>query len=404
MPFFVVLTYTYGTIGVSSLSERTRAVHYPPPAHGAVSFFSRRLQTGSASHRLPSDATVVTSGSPMNSSLVEVRNLVTSFTTGGQRVVAVDQVSLAVQPKTTLALVGESGCGKSVTALSILRLLPSPPANIDSGEILFEDKNLLSLPEAQMRAIRGNRIAMIFQEPMTSLNPVFTVGFQLVEAIRLHRKVSPKQALARAAELLELVQIPAPKARLSDYPHQLSGGMRQRVMIAMALSCDPKLLIADEPTTALDVTVQAQILQLLGDLQQRLDMGILFITHDLGIVAEFAKRISVMYAGQIVEEGSVIELYRSPLHPYSQGLLSSVPARVLAKAGSSPPKRLPTIDGVVPSLAHLPGGCRFADRCQQRNRLGAADASRCTLEPPNLRSIGYERKVRCHFPLEESAS
>jgi oligopeptide/dipeptide ABC transporter ATP-binding protein len=339
----------------------------------------------------------------MLDSLVEVRNLVTTFTTGGQRVVAVDNVSLRVHPGRTLALVGESGCGKSVTALSILRLLPSPPATIESGEVLFEGNDLLSLPESKLRELRGNRIAMIFQEPMTSLNPVFTIGYQLIEAIRLHRKVSYKEALARAVELLELVQIPSARERISDYPHQLSGGMRQRVMIAMALSCDPKLLIADEPTTALDVTVQAQLLELLTTLQQRLNMGILFITHDLGIVAEFAQRVAVMYAGQLVEEGPVTELYRRPYHPYTRGLLDSVPARVLSKAGSTPPTRLPTIDGVVPSLAALPKGCRFHDRCQHRKRCGV-EASRCAEEPPPLLVRSEHHVVRCHFPLEEPSS
>jgi oligopeptide/dipeptide ABC transporter ATP-binding protein len=338
----------------------------------------------------------------MEGSLVEVRNLVTTFTSGGQRVVAVDHVSLTVYPSTTLALVGESGCGKSVTALSILRLLPSPPATIEAGEVLFEGKNLLELPETRMRAVRGNRIAMIFQEPMTSLNPVFTVGYQLIEAIRLHRKVTKKEAQQRAIELLELVQIPSPSTRIYDYPHRLSGGMRQRVMIAMALSCDPKLLIADEPTTALDVTVQAQILDLLSGLQQRLNMGILFITHDLGIVAEFAQRVAVMYAGQIVEEAPVVELYRNPLHPYTQGLLTSVPGRVLAKSGNHPPKRLPTIEGVVPSLSALPVGCRFHDRCQHRKRFGN-EGSRCEETPPPLVEHGDGRAVRCHFPIEESA-
>jgi oligopeptide/dipeptide ABC transporter ATP-binding protein len=340
----------------------------------------------------------------VDSSLVEVRNLVASFTTGGRRVVAVDQVSLTVYPGRTLALVGESGCGKSVTALSLLRLLPSPPAAIDSGEILFEKRNLLLLSESQMRDVRGNRIAMIFQDPMTSLNPVFTIGYQLVEAIRLHRKVTKKEAYARAIELLELVQIPSPSTRIEDYPHQLSGGMRQRVMIAMALSCDPRLLIADEPTTALDVTVQAQILELLSGLQERLNMGILFITHDLGIVAEFAQTIAVMYAGQIVEEGPVAALYGSPRHPYTAGLLASVPARVLAKAGNHPPKRLPTIEGVVPSLAALPQGCRFHDRCQHRKRWGS-EAVRCEQEPPLLVPHDDEnRAVRCHFPIEENRS
>ncbi|MGC4070316.1 MAG: ABC transporter ATP-binding protein [Polyangiaceae bacterium] len=337
----------------------------------------------------------------MGNHLVEVRNLVTTFSTHGKRVVAVDQVSFTIEAGETLALVGESGCGKSVTALSLLRLLPTPPAAIEAGEVLFEDVDLLKLPESRLRAIRGDRIAMIFQEPMTSLNPVFTIGFQLVEAIRLHRKMSRNQAKARAVELLDLVQIPAPSSRYSDYPHQLSGGMRQRVMIAMALACDPRVLIADEPTTALDVTVQAQILELLANLQERRKMGVLFITHDLGIVAEFAQRVAVMYAGQIVERASVADLYRRPMHPYSAGLLGSVPARVLARsAGSAPPTRLPTIEGVVPSLAQLPSGCRFADRCPRRREQGE-NAVRCDRDPPALIAVSEERAVRCHFPLIE---
>jgi oligopeptide/dipeptide ABC transporter ATP-binding protein len=337
----------------------------------------------------------------MGNHLVEVRNLVTAFSSHGNRVVAVDHVSFTIEAGQTLALVGESGCGKSVTALSLLRLVPSPPAKIESGEVLFEDVDLLKLPEAQLRAIRGDRIAMIFQEPMTSLNPVFTVGFQLVEAIRLHRKLTYKQAKARAIELLDLVQIPAPASRFDDYPHQLSGGMRQRVMIAMALSCDPRVLIADEPTTALDVTVQAQILELLANLQDQRKMGVLFITHDLGIVAEFAQRIAVMYAGQIVEQGPVADIYRQPLHPYTAGLLGSVPARVLARTeGNTPPDRLPTIEGVVPSLANLPSGCRFADRCARRREQGK-EAVRCDRDAPALVPVSAERSVRCHFPLTE---
>jgi oligopeptide/dipeptide ABC transporter ATP-binding protein len=339
----------------------------------------------------------------MGNHLVEVRNLVTAFSTHGKRVVAVDHVNFTIEAGQTLALVGESGCGKSVTALSLLRLLPNPPATIEAGEVLFDDVDLLKLPESQLRAIRGDRIAMIFQEPMTSLNPVFTIGFQLVEAIRLHRKMSHAQAKVRAIELLDLVQIPSPASRYSDYPHQLSGGMRQRVMIAMALSCDPRVLIADEPTTALDVTVQAQILELLAQLQEQRKMGVLFITHDLGIVAEFAQRIAVMYAGQIVEQAPVLDLYRRPLHPYSAGLLGSVPARVLARtAGGTPPARLPTIEGVVPSLAQLPTGCRFADRCPRRREQGEG-AVRCDQDAPALVPISVERAVRCHFPLIEEA-
>ena len=316
---------------------------------------------------------------------------------------AVDGASFDVESGQTLALVGESGCGKSVSALSILRLLPSPPAQIEGGQVLFEDQNLLTLSEADMRSIRGDKIAMIFQEPMTSLNPVFSIGYQLVEAIRLHRKMSFGDARKRAIELLELVQIPAPGSRIDDYPHQLSGGMRQRVMIAMALSCDPRLLIADEPTTALDVTVQAQILDLLRDLQNRLHMGILFITHDLGIVAEFAQKIAVMYAGQIVETGTVAAVFASPRHPYTDGLLQSVPARVLAKTPGNLPKRLPTIEGVVPSLASLPEGCRFQDRCQHRRHLGD-QGIRCAVDVPQLETVQSGRTVRCHFPIEAVSS
>jgi oligopeptide/dipeptide ABC transporter ATP-binding protein len=340
---------------------------------------------------------VVPSGS-MGQALIEIRNLVTTFTTGGQRLVAVDDVSLSIPHGQTLALVGESGCGKSVTALSILRLLPDPPARIERGQILFEDRDLLRLSESEIRRVRGDRIAMIFQEPMTSLNPVFTIGYQLVEAIRLHRDSSPKQALERALELLNLVGIPSPSERIRDFPHQLSGGMRQRVMIAMALCCDPKLLIADEPTTALDVTVQAQILDLLAQLQARLGMSILFITHDLGIVAEFAERVAVMYAGRIVEESSVLDLFRSPTHPYSQGLLASIPAHVLARQDGEMPARLPTIEGVVPSLANLPSGCRFRDRCNRHKQLGA-EARGCIDAEPELAELADGRRTRCHFPL-----
>lgn len=334
----------------------------------------------------------------MGDALLEIRNLVTAFTTGAQRVAAVDDVSLSLGAGKTLALVGESGCGKSVTALSILRLLPNPPARIEQGQILFEGVDLLGLEESAMRRIRGDRIAMIFQEPMTSLNPVFTIGYQLIEAIRLHRSRTRKQAADRAVELLELVGIPSPAERVHDYPHRLSGGMRQRVMIAMALACDPRLLIADEPTTALDVTVQAQILELLQRLQQQLDMGILFITHDLGIVAEFAERVAVMYAGRIVEESSVPDLFRSPAHPYTRGLLASVPARILAQASENPPRRLPTIEGVVPSLANLPSGCRFRDRCD-RARAMTDLAQRCADAEPAMTLLAERGQVRCHFPL-----
>ncbi|HMA97410.1 MAG TPA: ABC transporter ATP-binding protein [Polyangiaceae bacterium] len=339
----------------------------------------------------------------MGEPLLEIQNLVAAFTSGGQRVAAADDISLWIRRGETLALVGESGCGKSVTALSILRLLPTPPARIERGKILYDGVDLLRLDEPSMRRIRGDRIAMIFQEPMTSLNPVFTVGFQLVEALRLHRSVSKRAARERAVELLDLVGIPAPDERISDYPHQLSGGMRQRVMIAMALSCDPQLLIADEPTTALDVTVQAQILALLQQLQAQRSMGILFITHDLGIVAEFAHQVAVMYAGRVVEQCSVKQLFENPAHPYTRGLLASVPARVIARAGGAAPRRLPTIRGVVPSLAQLPPGCRFRDRCDHSECLGP-DAARCANTEPVMVNLDAARAVRCHFPLKEVAS
>lgn len=334
----------------------------------------------------------------MRDALLEIRDLVTTFTSGGQRLVAVDHVSLTVPRGGTVALVGESGCGKSVTALSVLRLLSEPPACIEQGQILFDGTDLLQLGPAQLRRYRGDRIGMIFQEPMTSLNPVFTVGFQLIEALRVHRDLSRKQAKARAVELLDLVGIPASAQRIDDYPHQLSGGMRQRVMIAMALCCDPDLLIADEPTTALDVTVQAQILELLGRLQQRLGMGILFITHDLGIVAEFAQSVAVMYAGRIVECCSVRELFDRPAHPYSRGLLCSVPERAVGHRGGVPPRRLPTIRGAVPSLLELPRGCRFRDRCDHCETLGER-AEPCQRLEPDLQTSSEARSVRCHFPL-----
>lgn len=336
----------------------------------------------------------------MGDALLEVRNLTCSFVTGAQRLVAVDGVNLTIDRASTLALVGESGCGKSVTALSILRLVPNPPARIETGKIQFDGADLLDLDESAMRRIRGNRIAMIFQEPMTSLNPVFTIEYQLVEALRLHRELSARQATERAVELLDLVGIASPRQRIRDYPHQLSGGMRQRVMIAMALSCEPKLLIADEPTTALDVTVQAQILDLLQQLQRRLGMSILLITHDLGIVAEVAERVAVMYAGRIIEESSVSELFRSPAHPYSRGLLASVPARIRTQHAAAPPRRLPTIDGVVPSLAHLPSGCRFADRCSRMTEV-TAESERCQQIEPEQSELPGNRLVRCHFPLPQ---
>jgi oligopeptide/dipeptide ABC transporter ATP-binding protein len=290
--------------------------------------------------------------------LLRVQDLVTTFRTDEDELRAVDGVSLDVNEGRTLGVVGESGCGKSVTALSILRLVPSPPGRIAGGRIELAGKELLSLPEREMRAIRGNQISMIFQEPMTSLNPVYTVGTQIVEAVRLHQKRSRGEARARAVEMLRLVGIPSPETNADAYPHQLSGGMRQRVMIAMALACEPKLLIADEPTTALDVTIQAQILELLRKLQEQMKMSIILITHDLGVIAEHTDDVIVMYAGKVVESATVKELFAHPKHPYTRGLLESVPTLVHSSA-----RRLPTIEGMVPDLRRLPPGCRFADRC-----------------------------------------
>jgi len=303
--------------------------------------------------------------------LLEVRGLRTAFATENGEAVAVDGISFSIEPGKTLGMVGESGCGKSVTALSILRLIPSPPGRIVGGEIFYQGKNLLALSESDMRRVRGNDIAMIFQEPMTSLNPVFTIGDQIAEAIRLHQKTSRHEARDRAVEMLRLVEMPEPARRVDDYPHQLSGGMRQRVMIAMALSCNPKLLIADEPTTALDVTIQAQILDLLESLQQRLGMALLLITHDLGVVAEQADDVVIFYAGRIVEHAAVGDLFTRPLHPYTRGLLESLP-----RIGAGRGERLRPIPGTVPRLTSLPSGCRFRDRCA----LAIDDCAR--IDPP----------------------
>ncbi|MFN7930967.1 MAG: ABC transporter ATP-binding protein [Blastocatellia bacterium] len=300
--------------------------------------------------------------------LLEVKNLRTYFATGRGEVRSVDDVSFTVESGETLCVVGESGCGKSVTALSIMRLVAAP-GYIAGGEISFKGRDLLKLSEAEMRKIRGDDIAMIFQDPMTSLNPVYTVGEQIAEAIRLHRGVSKKEAWNQAIEGMRDVAIPAPEARAKSYPHEMSGGMRQRVMIAMALACDPELLIADEPTTALDVTIQAQILRELAELRERRKLGLLLITHDLGVVAETADRVAVMYAGKIVEEASVRELFARPRHPYTEGLLRAVP-QLGAKGQQT---RLRTIEGVVPNPLELPPGCRFAPRCphaQEKCRVG----------------------------------
>jgi peptide/nickel transport system ATP-binding protein len=317
--------------------------------------------------------------------LLSVRNLVTEFRTDEGVLRAVDDVSFDLPAGGTLGVVGESGCGKSVTSLSILRLIQSP-GRVAAGEILFEGRDLLALPEPAMRAVRGARIAMIFQEPMSSLNPVYSVGEQIIESVVLHQRRSRREAWARAVELLALVGIPSPAERAHAFPHQLSGGMRQRVMIAMALACEPKLLIADEPTTALDVTIQAQILELLASLRARLGMAVMLITHDLGVVAEFAEQVVVMYAGRVVERAAVGELFARPLHPYTRGLLRSVPSY----GDNARARRLPTIPGVVPDLRRLPSGCRFRDRCDR-----AFD--RCATEEPALRDRGGGRLARCHL-------
>ncbi len=330
----------------------------------------------------------------MPETLLRVESLTTAFHTDRGVLRAVDEVSFRVEKGKTLAVVGESGCGKSVTALSIMRLVPSPPGTIEGGRIELAGRDLLALAESEMRAVRGAKISMIFQEPMTSLNPVYTVGAQIVEAIRIHRKTSRRAARQRAIEMLELVGIPSPEERVDAYPHQLSGGMRQRVMIAMALCCEPSLLIADEPTTALDVTIQAQILDLLRRLQSELGMSILFITHDLGVVAEFASEVVVMYAGRVVEMADVGSIFKAPLHPYTRGLLASVPPLDSSRSASRP-RRLPTIEGVVPDLVALPPGCRFADRCALYAEKPPGH-ERCTREEPELRDLGG-RSVRCHL-------
>ncbi|MFL6208160.1 MAG: ABC transporter ATP-binding protein [Pyrinomonadaceae bacterium] len=318
--------------------------------------------------------------------LLEVKNLQTHFFTRAGLVRAVDSVSFYLERGELLGLVGESGCGKSVTALSLMRLV-APPGKIVGGEVLFDGVDLLKLSEPKMRAIRGDDIAMIFQDPMTSLNPVYTVGEQIAEALRLHRKLSRKAAKAAAVEAMREVSIPDPARRADDYPHQLSGGMRQRVMIAMALACDPKLLIADEPTTALDVTIQAQILELLDGLRKTRELAVLLITHDLGVVAEVADRVAVMYTGRIVEESPVAELFARPKHPYTEGLLRSVPKLTAAEVQKV--ERLQTIEGTVPKLTDLPPGCHFAPRCPHR-------MPRCTMgERIPLYELEGNVGVRC---------
>ncbi len=323
-------------------------------------------------------------------SLLEVDDLHTSFDTDAGEFRAVDGVSFGVAPGRTLGIVGESGCGKSVTSLSIMRLLAKPAGRIASGAIRFRGQDLATLPEPEMQKLRGSEIAMIFQEPMTSLNPAFTIGNQLVEGILRHRDISAEAAKAHAIEMLRRVRIPAPEARFDEYPHKLSGGMRQRVMIAMALACDPKLLIADEPTTALDVTIQAQILDLLRRLRDETGTAIVLITHDLGVIAELAHDVVVMYAGKIVEKAPVERLFAWPQHPYTIGLLGAIPQLHRAR------ERLATIDGTVPNLAKLAPGCRFAARCPFAQE-------QCRREEPPMRDLGHGQAAACWFaPLDEA--
>jgi len=323
---------------------------------------------------------------PQDEMVLDVKNLKTVFFTSSGLFKAVDDVSFHVRRGETLAIVGESGCGKSVTALSVMRLVPDPPGRIVGGSITLEGVDLLALDEDEMRAIRGNRISMIFQEPMTSLNPVMRIGDQITEAVRLHRDVTSKQAWSTAVEMLRLVRIPEPERRATEYPHQLSGGMRQRAMIAMSLACRPALLIADEPTTALDVTIQAQILALVLDLQKELGMGLILITHDLGVVAQTAQRVIVMYAGKKVEEADVETLFEKPLHPYTRGLMASIPA--VPSLGGNADVRLVEIPGMVPSLTRLPKGCAFAPRCTMA-------IERCREEYPPLENWGGGHLAAC---------
>ncbi|HNW84534.1 MAG: ABC transporter ATP-binding protein [Candidatus Cryosericum sp.] len=321
--------------------------------------------------------------------LVDVKNLRTFFYTEDGVVPAVDGVDLTIHRGEIVGLVGESGCGKSVTALSIMRLIPNPPGKIISGEIMFHGENLLNKSEEEMRLIRGDKISMIFQEPMTSLNPVFTVGDQISEAITLHQKIDEEEARKRTVEMLHLVGIPEPERRYRQYPHELSGGMRQRVMIAMALSSNPELLISDEATTALDVTIQAQILDLMRGLQKKLGMAILIITHNLAVVAEMAETIAIAYAGKIVENASAREIFKSPRHPYTYGLLQSIP-KFTERRTNEP---LPAIEGMVPSPYHMPNGCRFNPRCPFATE-------KCRAEEPELVELTPGHLVRCFHPIE----
>ena len=319
----------------------------------------------------------------MEENVLEIKDLKTYFYTPDGVVKAVDGINLSVKRGSILGIVGESGCGKSMTAMSILNLVPQPPGKIVSGKILYEGKDILKLKESEMRAIRGAKISMIFQEPMTALNPVFTVGEQIAEALRVHKGMNRREALDKAAELLSLVNIPSARDRIKDYPHQLSGGMRQRVMIAMAISCSPSIVIADEPTTALDVTVQAQVLDLLKQLMKKIGMSMILITHDLGVIAEAANDVAVMYAGRIVEYAGTDALFAAPTHPYTEGLLNSIP-----RFNKKKRERLKAIPGVVPRLLDLPEGCKFYGRC------GIA-IDRCKKEEPLLKETAKGHLARC---------
>ncbi|MBK8107310.1 MAG: ABC transporter ATP-binding protein [Betaproteobacteria bacterium] len=329
--------------------------------------------------------------------LLEIDNLQVGFDTEAGLLRAVDGVSMSVAAGQTLGLVGESGCGKSVTAASVLRLVPSPPGVMLGGAIRFDGQDILKLPRDALQQLRGREIAMVFQDPMTSLNPVFTIERQLWEVLSLRFGLDRAAARQRAAEMLRTVGIADPEARLAVYPHELSGGMKQRVMIAMALLCEPRLLIADEPTTALDVTVQAQILHLMRELQRKTGTALLFITHDMGVIAEMCDAVVVMYAGRVVERRPVVELFEAPRHPYTRGLLDSIPRKGVAHKAE-----LPTIEGTVPSLLHPPPGCRFADRCRHHAALDVVSQRRCREQDPVLRADGSgdgEGWVACHFPL-----
>ncbi len=316
--------------------------------------------------------------------LLQVQELVTEFDTDEGRVRAVDGISFEARAGETLGIVGESGCGKSVTALSIMRLLPQPMGQVAGGRILFDGRDLATLSIEEMEKIRGNHIGMVFQEPMTALNPVHTIGRQLTEVLLLHKDITDQEAIKEAIGILDQVGIPSPDVRMGEYPHQLSGGMRQRVVIAMALACKPQLLIADEPTTALDVTIQAQILELIKQLQRDMGMSVMLITHDLGVIAETCDRVVVMYAGRVVETGSVYQLFDAPRHPYTQGLLASIPT-----LETTPKSKLSIIEGMVPGLLDLPPGCRFANRCPHV-------VDRCEESPPEIEVVEEGHQAACY--------